>query len=123
MQKISDAEMKVMRIIWEHKNPMSSAEIISFLYDSEWKLTTVLTLLSRLTDKGFLKSEKKGRINIYTSIISKNEYKKMHSKNFLNEFYQGSIKSFFATLYSGGEISDNDLNELRALFDKKEDDK
>jgi len=123
MQRISEAEMNVMEVIWNHKQPMTSNEIMSFLQNKQWKLTTVLTLLSRLTAKGFLKSQRKGRFNLYSSIISKDDYKIISSKNFLNEFYQSSIKNFFAALYSQGEISQDDLEQLKAFLDGEEKDK
>ena len=48
MQKISDAEMEIMKIIWNYENPLTSKQIISFIPNNTWKTTTVLTLLSRL---------------------------------------------------------------------------
>lgn len=121
MQKISQAEMEIMNIIWNNKNPLTSNEIMTLIPNNQWKTTTVLTLISRLVEKGFLKVEKKWRNHLYSYIISENEYKKICSKSFLNEFYQGSIKNFFSTLYSDGEISQNDLDELKSILDKRRD--
>ncbi|MCI9355220.1 MAG: BlaI/MecI/CopY family transcriptional regulator [Firmicutes bacterium] len=120
MQKISEAEMELMKIIWNYKNPLTSKQIISFIPNNQWKNTTVLTLLSRLIEKGFLKAERQGRNYLYSYVISHKEYKKLCSKNFINEFYQGSIKNFFATLYADNEISQEDLKELREMLNKKE---
>lgn len=120
MQKISESEMEIMNIIWKCGRGLSSKEIMEAIPEKQWKITTVLTLISRLADKGFLKSEKNGRGNIYYSTVSEKEYRKMCSKSFLNEFYEGSLKNFFAALYDDNEISDNDLEELKAILERGE---
>lgn len=119
MPKISGAEMEIMKIIWNYENPLTSKQIMSFIPNNQWKTTTILTLLSRLVEKGFLKSERQGRNYLYSYIISDKEYKKRCSKKFINEFYQGSFKNFFATLYADNEISQEDLEELRDMLNKR----
>ena len=119
MPKISGAEMEIMKIIWNYENPLTSKKIMSFIPNNQWKTTTILTLLSRLVEKGFLKAERQGRNYLYSYIISDKEYKKRCSKKFINEFYQGSFKNFFATLYADNEISQEDLEELRDMLNKR----
>lgn len=119
MPKISGAEMEIMKIIWNYENPLTSKQIMAFIPNNQWKTTTILTLLSRLVEKGFLKAERQGRNYLYSYIISDKEYKKRCSKKFINEFYQGSFKNFFATLYADNEISQEDLEELRDMLNKR----
>ncbi|NDO47822.1 BlaI/MecI/CopY family transcriptional regulator [Clostridium sp. MD294] len=121
MPKISDAEMEIMKIIWNNNNPLTSKQIIELIPNNQWKTTTVLTLLSRLVDKGFLKAERKGRNHLYSYILSYKEYSKLCSKKLINKFYQGSFKNFFAALYADNEISQEDLYELREMLNKRED--
>ncbi|WP_312047449.1 BlaI/MecI/CopY family transcriptional regulator [Anaerotignum sp.] len=121
MRKMSESEMEVMQVVWGHKNPLTNKEIISLIPNNQWKVTTVLTLISRLIDKGFLKVAKEGRVSLYSYIVSEDEYRRMCSKNFLDEFYQGSFKNFFAALYSADELSQEDFDELREILDKRED--
>lgn len=123
MLKISDAEMEIMRILWSAVSPMTGKEIMEALEGKQWKITTVLTLLSRLAEKGFIKSEKYGRGNRYMSIVTEKEYKKMCSKSFLEEFFEGSAKNFFAALYDDNELSESDLNELKAILERGENDR
>ena len=118
MQKISDSEMEIMNILWKNDRGMSGKEIMESIPEKQWKITTVLTLISRLADKGFVKSEKNGRGNIYYSAVSEKEYRKMCSKSFLNEFYEGSLKNFFAALYDDNEISKDDIEELKSILER-----
>lgn len=121
MRKMSESEMEIMKVVWKHKNPLTNKEIISLIPNNQWKVTTVLTLISRLIDKGFLKAEKEGRVSLYRYVVSEDEYRRRCSKSFLDEFYQGSFKNFFAALYSDDEISQSDFDELREILDKGED--
>ena len=57
---ITDAEWEVMRVIWT-QGKTTSREVHTLLNEKkEWKSTTVKTLLSRLTDKGLVGTEKAG---------------------------------------------------------------
>lgn len=120
MDKMSKSEEYIMEIIWNTEAPVTSAEIFKKLPENKWKMTTLLTLASRLIDKGYLRSEKSGRIHQYYPVITKDEYIKCSTKEFLNEMHKGSLKSFFASLYSDGVISQKDMDELKEILLKKE---
>ncbi len=120
MNKITSAEMSIMEIIWKSKSPLSAKQIMSALPQSKWKTTTVLTLLSRLVEKGFLAVGKNGRSQTFCQLISKAEYKKLCTVDFLSEVHQGSVKNFFAALYDGGELTQGDIDELKELLNSGE---
>lgn len=119
MQKISEAEMEIMKVLWNNPNPLTSKEIMELISQQKWKPTTVLTLLSRLMEKGFLEAEKRGRAYFYNYTLSEREYKKSCGKAFLQEFYEGSAKNFFTALCNDGALSQKDLEELRGLLEEK----
>ncbi len=113
VSKISDAEMEVMKIIWSSEKSMSSGEISEQLpKERKVKITTLLTFLSRLTEKGLLDFEKKGRKNYYYSIVSEEAYRRFESRQFLSAVHGGSVKSFLAAL-SYDEMTDEELDELK----------
>ncbi len=123
MQKMANAEAEVMEILWKQKSALTAKEILAQLSNKDWKITTVLTFLSRLVEKGFLVVEKDGRTNVYTPVMTEQEYIKECAKGFLDTFYQGSIKNFCATFYEDGELSDQDMAELLAFLKEKGGDK
>ena len=84
-KSLPDSELKVMMVIWENGSKMSTGEILAELKDDvDWKLSTLQVILTRLTEKGFLKNEKENRLNYYTSIIDYSKYTKHETKNFIN---------------------------------------
>lgn len=115
IKKIPDAELEIMHVIWEKGTPVTSDDVMEGL-DTDWKKTTVLNFLTRLCERGFLKIEKSGRTNIYTALISRDEYMRCAHKSLLKKFHQKSITDFVASLYDVSAITDNDLKELEEFI-------
>ena len=88
--------------------------------DNHWKPQTLLTVLARLTEKGFLESVRKGRERQYTALISEEEYLEVETSDFLKRYSGHSMGSFVKTLFSSNSFSENELDELRNLLNQKE---
>lgn len=117
--KMSDAERYVMGCFWS-KGSMKSDEVASMVVEKGWKQTTLLTFLSRLAAKGMLRVDKKGKSNLYTPIVSEEEYLKIESRQFLDEMYAGSAKSFLAAMIDSRGLTKEDIGELREWLNSQE---
>ncbi len=78
---------------------------------------TVITLLSRLVEKGLLRTNKIGRRNEYTAIVSEEDYQAAQTRTFLNKLYEGSAKGLVATLIQKEMLSAEDYEELRRFWE------
>ena len=118
IQKISESEMEIMRIIWQHNAPISTGEIKKKLAEGEkkWASTTVLTFLSRLTEKGVVTSQKNGASNIFTANITERQYRNFETKKFIKSVHNGSPKSYVSALFEDDEISREDIEDLKKWF-------
>lgn len=122
LKKLGEAELEIMQVIWDSENPATSNYILNELQGRrKWQLSTLMTSLARLADKGFVSCDRSTGSNLYTSIISENEYKTGASKHFLEKMYNNSIRNMIATLYSNKAIKDSDVEELRNFLDQLED--
>lgn len=120
IRRLPDSELELMQIIWQKEPPVSRTEIEESLKnDHALAATTILTLLTRLCEKGFLQIEKQGRANLYTPLISQREYLASESRSLLDKLYGGSIKTFANALCDSG-ISKEELLELRKLLENNE---
>lgn len=121
-QKLSDTEMELMLIIWELNKEVTSAELLS-IFEKEkgkkWSGQTISTFLSRMLEKGVLTSNKIGRTNYYTAIVTIDEYRQKEAEGILNDMYKGSVKSFLSALYYGKKINKEEVNELKEWFSNK----
>lgn len=117
LKKLPDAELEIMMIIWEAEQTVTSEYIMERIHKN-WAKPTLLNLLGRLCDRGFLKCEKDGKLNIYTAIVPKENYLRTESKNFIKKLYHNSLTNFVATLYSVNDISKEDLEELKKFIEE-----
>ncbi len=123
-KKLGEAELEIMQVIWDSKNPVTSNYILKELQGRrQWQLSTLMTSLKRLADKGFVNCDRSTGNNLYTSVISENEYKAGASKHFLEKLYNNSIQNMIATLYSNRAIKNSDIEELRKFLDQLEDER
>lgn len=121
LKKLGEAELEIMQVIWDSQKPVTSNYILKELQGRrKWQLSTLMTSLSRLADKGFVSCDRSTGSNLYISIISENEYKAGASKHFLEKLYNNSIQNMIATLYSNKAIESSDVEELRSFLDKLE---
>jgi len=117
---ISEAELEVMKVIWSKNKPVTSLDIIEAFEYKGWKKTTIGTFLTRLVEKGALFAEKQGKLYYYTPLISQKEYRKFQTKNLILSLYNGSVKDFAVALFKEQKLSEDDIKELKAIFEDKE---
>jgi Predicted transcriptional regulator len=120
--KLSDTELELMEVIWEHNQPVTSTELLAIFTErgKEWKAQTISTFLSRLVDKGALAIiARQGRINTYAPSLSKEDYKLLETQHIVNKLYHGSFKNMISALYDGDKLSDKDIQELKSWFSEK----
>ena len=119
IKRLPDGEFTILKVIWQLPNPTTSAQIMEKLgEDNHWKPQTLLTVLARWTEKGFLESVRKGRERQYTAIISEDEYLEVETSDFLKRYSGHSMGGLVKTLFSSNSLSDNELDELRSLLDQ-----
>lgn len=119
--QISDSEWKIMKILWE-KSPQTAGEIIEILGEStNWRPTTVKTLISRLVKKNAVAFEKKNRYYYYFPLVTESECAKEESKSFLRKVYGGALKPMIANFLEIQKLSQEDIDDLKRILDEKKD--
>lgn len=114
IKRLPDAEFAIMKVIWKNTPPMTTTQIMEKLGPGkDWKPQTVLTMLVRLIEKGFLQSERVGRERNYTPAIVEQDYMQIETGDFMKRYYGNSIGSLVKTLYDGQNLSQEDLQELK----------
>ena len=114
IKRLPDSEFEIMRIIWQNDPPISTNQIISCLgSDNTWKHQTVLTLLVRLIEKGFLQSEKTGKERTYSPLILREDYLCAETGSFFDKLHGNSVRSLVNSLYDGKKLSAEEIADLR----------
>lgn len=121
IKKLGEAELEIMQVIWDSENAVTSNYILKKLQGRrKWQLSTLMTSLARLADKGFVNCDRSTGSNLYSWVIPESEYKSGVSRHFLEKLYDNSIQNMIASLYSSKAIKSSDVEELRDFLDKLE---
>lgn len=113
MRKLPDAEFEVMKTIWANTPPVTTNLLMQQLGNAKgWKTPALITLLVRLTERGFIRSEKLGKERTYYPIIQKEDYLKFETGNFMKQYHENSVSSFVASMYDNQSLKKEDLEEL-----------
>ena len=115
----SDSELELLKIIWASGGTALYAQIMEKLTQSghTWQKNTVITLLSRLVEKGFLKTGKIGRRNEYTAVVSEADYQAAQTQALVNKLYEGSARDLVAALIRREALSAQDFQELKRFWE------
>ncbi len=121
MQQVSDYELELLKIIWAGSDDQAMyAEIVDALEKKGlmWTKNTIITLLSRLVNKGFLKVQKIGRRNRYIAIVSEEQYRTAQTQGFIEKIYEGDAKGLVCTLIQGALLSPEEYEELKMYWEE-----
>lgn len=120
MHQISDYELELMKVIWTNGGAALYADIVTALSAKgmDWTKNTIITLLSRLIDKGLLKTNKIGHRNKYTAIVSEDEYQSSQTETFLYKVYEGNAKGLVSALIQKDLLSAADYEDLKTYWDE-----
>lgn len=118
MIKLPESELEVMQAIWllnEAGEKAVSAGLIMERFPelNRLKLTTVLTLITRLHSKGYLKIEKIGRSNCYTPLIQLKDYRKFALADFAEKLYGTNKVGFVKAILSDGSLTKKEIEAVR----------
>ena len=107
-----------MQALWSCTIPATSREIEAALPAGRTMAqTTVLTLLSRLADRGMVTVEKAGRRSLYTPAVSREQYTAAQSRTLFRKLCGGSVPAFAAALCDSG-LTREELQTLRDLLER-----
>ena len=116
LQKLPDSELNVMLALWECPIPASRSDIEEHLPTGRAMApTTLLTLLSRLEDRGFIRSERSGRTLLFYPLVDKKTYQAKRSGGSIRQLFGSDMPAFASALCESG-ITEEELRELSRLL-------
>ena len=88
LKKLGEAELEIMQAIWSEEKAITSVAIRSKLKGlRDWPLSSLMTSLTRLEKKGYVKCTRSEEMNLYSATVSENDYKAGASETFLKKLY------------------------------------
>lgn len=118
LKRLPDAELAVMQALWAADGPLTRPELEQRLAGHGWASTTLLALLARLEDKGFIARQKQGRGYRYTAAVTRQAYLPVESRSALGRMFAGSASNLVAAMAETKTLTDADIADLEELLAK-----
>lgn len=120
MHSISDAELQVLQILWEH-GQMPYNQIAELLRCTGWSDSTIKTLLRRLIEKGAVAADRSNSRNyLYTAVLQQEQCQREQATDFLNRLFHGSISAMVSTLTKKQALSPKERQRLQQMLEEME---
>lgn len=116
-RRLPESELDIMLVVWSAPDPISAPAILAGL-ERPLTASALHSYLKRLEEKGFLACAKQGKVNTYTPLISREDYRRSEGETMLKKLYDNSLSHFAAALYDGKTVEKEELEQLQALLDR-----
>lgn len=118
MVNISDAEWKIMNVLWEN-SPCTIMQITKTLSESTgWTKHTVMAFLKRLEEKGAVYYEEGGRAKQYYAKVPQSEVVMEEVRSFLDKTFKGRLGLMLNAMIKEEAISKEEIDELYEILEK-----
>ena len=119
-KQLTKAETQVMQALWSlPAEGALSAEIMERMPEPKPALTTLLTFLKILKDKGFVTSQKEGRGQRFHAEVSREAYTRTYMKEVKQTFFGGSAASLVSFFAEEDDLTQEDINVILAVLQSR----
>jgi predicted transcriptional regulator len=116
---LGTAELEVLKTLWD-EGPATVREVMNHLHARQRKVayTTVLTFLTRLEQKGYVKSDKSGLAYVYRAKVTRERVSRTRLKSLLRELYDGAAAPLVLQLVRDEKFTPDELAVLQKLIER-----
>ena len=111
----TERELDIMAVLWEH-GPSTAAEVRERLEDA-LAYNTVLTLLSRLRDKGYVAADRRDTAHLFRAVVTRDELLGSTLAALADRVCDGTASPLVLALVRGKRFSADEIAHFRKLLD------
>ena len=113
MEKLFDAEYRLMEVLWDNA-PINSTQLVAICAEVlEWNKSTTYTVLRKLKNKGMVRHED-ATVSI---LVSREETIREESRDL--ERKAGGLNPFMVAFLGGRKLTEEEAEALKRLIDEK----
>ncbi len=117
---LTPTEWHLMECLWEH-SPRTGREAVEHMSSSVgWTRSTTLTMLRRMTEKGYIVCNDADGLKSYSPAIERREAVLHETEDFLGRVYHGSLSMMLSAMTEKSELSRDEIAELYDILKKAE---
>jgi BlaI family transcriptional regulator, penicillinase repressor len=116
--QLTNAEEQIMNLLWRLEKAFIR-DLLNESPDPKPAPTTVITLLRRMIDKGFVSYRQCGNSREYYPLVSKTDYFSDHISGLIKDFFNNSSAQFASFFANETNLTSEELEELKEIVEKK----
>lgn len=120
MVRLSEAEWKVMDVLWEEA-PQTIMQLTRYFEETTgWTKHTIMTFLKRMEEKGAIYFEPGERAKQYYPKIDRQEAALQETEEFLEKVFGGRMGLMLNTMVERKALSGEEISELYEILRRAE---
>ena len=119
-KNLTPTEWHLMECLWDCA-PRTGREAAEYMTRSQgWSRSTTLTLLRRMTAKGFIRCREENGVHVYSPLLARSEAAVRETDSFLNRVYRGSISTLLSAVTQRQNLTKAEIDELYDIIRRAE---
>lgn len=116
---LTEVELEFMTRLWDLKEATVRGVLATLAPDRNLAYTSAATIMRILDQKGFVKSEKRGKTLFYQALLTKDAYQSRSLKNLSEKLFDNTPAALVARLVDDSDLSEAALEEIRELLERR----
>lgn len=113
----TDGELEILRVLWAQGASSLSRICEALRREREVATTTVASMLKIMLDKGLVNRTGAARGATWSAAVTHQTAAKRMVRKLVDHLFDGSADRLVAHMIEGGQLSKQQLNELRTLME------
>jgi BlaI family transcriptional regulator, penicillinase repressor len=118
MKELTKAQEDILKALWEITNGAVS-DVLEVLAEPKPAYNTVATVIKVLEKKGYVSHQTFGKTNVYSAVISKQEYAQQLLKFTIKGLFDGSLNQLVSSFVKSKDVSIQELEELKNMLEQE----
>jgi len=114
-----NAELDVLKVLWD-EGPCTVRDVLNHMHQRGRRVayTTVQTLLTRLEQKKFVRSDKSDLAHVFRARVSRDQVTQSRLNALVEQLYDGAAGALVLQLVRNERLSESDIGELQRLIER-----
>jgi predicted transcriptional regulator len=122
LTQLGETEMEVLHHVWDLGEATVADVRERVLEERDVAYTTIMTVMKKLADKGYLQYHKEGRTYVYAPAQEPDKVQHSLLRRLMESVFEGSPMALVQTLVQHENLSEQERDEIRQMIDAMEDD-
>jgi predicted transcriptional regulator len=113
----SDAQLEVLNILWDQGEATVGEVWQTFSTQRPVARNTVLTLMARLEEKGWIRRRTDGNVLRYSAVVPKKTGLRQIAQRLVDTAFRGSTEGLVMAILDGNDLSEGEAQRIRAMLE------